>query len=273
MTSNANTQTKTDAADDGVRAVAVCERVPDSNGAVAAHNPVSDDAALLSIIERAARDPSVDLDKMERLFAMKERMEDRRSSAAFNEAMAAAQAEIVPVAKNRKNEHTGARYADLHAIADVALPIVHKHGFGLSFSQAASAVPGCIGVVCRVTHAGGHSETYQFDIPTDSAGAQGKVNKTATQALGSTLTYGRRYAVVNVFNIAITDSDGNSSAQSTSTPVTEQEFSEFRKALAAKRVAEGAVCEMFSVESLEDLTRKQFGDAVKRLEKTKARPQ
>lgn len=32
---NANTQTKTDAVDDGVRAVAVCERVPDSNGAVA----------------------------------------------------------------------------------------------------------------------------------------------------------------------------------------------------------------------------------------------
>lgn len=261
------------ASPNGISHLSDSERPADRGRSVASVGAMNDSGAMISMIERAARDPSVDLDKMERLFAMKERMEDRRSSAAFNEAMAAAQAEIVPVAKNRKNEHTGARYADLHAIADVALPIVHKHGFGLSFSQAASAVPGCIGVVCRVTHAGGHSETYQFDIPTDSAGAQGKVNKTATQALGSTLTYGRRYAVVNVFNIAITDSDGNSSAQSTSTPVTEQEFSEFRKALAAKRVAEGAVCEMFSVESLEDLTRKQFGDAVKRLEKTKARPQ
>ena len=49
-------------------------------------------SALISMIERAARDPSVDIDKMERLLQMHERVEAKQRESAFNTAMAAVQA-------------------------------------------------------------------------------------------------------------------------------------------------------------------------------------
>lgn len=224
------------------------------SGAVA----VSEGAAIIQMIERAARDPSVDLDKMERLFAMHERVQSRRAQEQFNAAMAAAQAEIAPVARNKKNEHSGAKYADLFAIADKALPIAHQHGFGLSFSEFKSEQPNCLGVACKVSHAGGHSERYEFNVPLDRAGSQGKVNKTETQAYGSTFTYGRRYATCGVFNIAITDDDGGSKSA----------VDDRDAALAALRVLvskagadEGKICNHFSVESFDDLTARQISEA------------
>ena len=48
-------------------------------------------AALLQVIARAAADPAVDIDKMERLLAMQERVMERNAEAAFNDAMRAAQ--------------------------------------------------------------------------------------------------------------------------------------------------------------------------------------
>lgn len=229
-------------------------RAGGEHGAVA----VSDGAAIIQMIERAARDPSVDLDKMERLFAMHERVQDRRAQEQFNAAMASAQAEIAPVARNKKNEHSGARYADLFAIADKALPIAHQHGFGLSFSEFKSEQPNCLGVACKVSHAGGHSERYEFNVPLDRAGSQGKVNKTETQAYGSTFTYGRRYATCGVFNIAITDDDGGAKSA----------VDDRDAALAALRVLvskagadEGKICSHFSVESFDDLTARQISEA------------
>ena len=55
---------------------------------------------LLEVISRAASDPSVDIDKLERLMQMHERMQESAAKAAFNEAMAAAQAEMEPISKN-----------------------------------------------------------------------------------------------------------------------------------------------------------------------------
>ncbi len=237
------------------------DAVPDDgrNGRGAGAVAVSEGAAIIQMIERAARDPSVDLDKMERLFAMHERVQSRRAQEQFNAAMASAQAEIAPVARNKKNEHSGAKYADLFAIADKALPIAHQHGFGLSFSEFKSEQPNCLGVACKVSHAGGHSERYEFNVPLDRAGSQGKVNKTETQAYGSTFTYGRRYATCGVFNIAITDDDGG----------TKQAAIDDRDAaLAALRVLvekaganEGKICGHFSVESFDDLTARQISEA------------
>lgn len=176
--------------------------------------PVGEAAALIAMIERAAADPSVDIDKMERLFAMHKEVVQRQAMAAFNAAMANAQAELVPVAKNARNNQTNSNYADLGAIADVAMPVVHSHGFGLSFGEFKSQEPGCMGVVCEVTHANGHGKTYHFNVPLDGAGLRGAANKTATHAYGSTFTYGRRYATLAVFNIAIkNDNDGNGKNQ------------------------------------------------------------
>ena len=60
----------------------------------------------LAIIERAARDPAVDLAKLEGLMGLRERMEDRRAKQAFDNAIALAKGEIGPIVKNRAVDFT-----------------------------------------------------------------------------------------------------------------------------------------------------------------------
>lgn len=260
MEHNAQVDTSTE----GVRDLAVCERDTDTRGAVAVAQRVSDGAAIIDMIERAARDPSVDLDKMERLFAMKERMDASRAKQEFLAAFSELQRELPAVAKRGKG-HNDKTYARFEDVIDTAKPHLADHGFSLSFrlehSEKTIKITGVLG------HASGHSESTDIVLPADASGS-----KNAVQAWGSSVSYGKRYVALTLLGIATEDDDdGKKADQSNSAPVTEQDVADFRKALKSKNVPEGAVCELFSVENLEDLTRKQFDDAVKKLAMTKVR--
>jgi hypothetical protein len=58
---------------------------------------------ILNVIAKAAADPNTDVDKLERLLAMQERVLEREAEQAFNAAMRSAQDEIHPVLKNKTN--------------------------------------------------------------------------------------------------------------------------------------------------------------------------
>lgn len=232
--------------------------------------PVTQGDAFLAMIERAARDPQTDIDKMERLFAMSERVRARDAETAFNAAMAAAQAELLPVARNKSNDQTKSKYADLAAIADAAMPIIHKHGFGITCSEFRSDREDHLGVACKVTHAAGHSERHEFHIPWDGAGLKGNANKTPTHAYGSTMSYGRRYATCNVFNIATKDDDGNGANKTTAAPerITEEQLANLNKLL--QQTPEPAAnvqitLQRFKVDNLSDLNPKQYDLCVRKL--------
>lgn len=176
----------------------------------------TDTDPFVSMVERIVTDPSVPIERLERVLAMKERMEDRarededrRARKAYFDAMAKCQAELPIVTKNRQNTHTRSTYADLAAIEAQAMPIIHKHGFATSFWPAGYSEKGEQRIKWRITHSAGHSESDIADIPVDNAGSQGKVNKTGTQAFGSTTSYGRRYLTCMLFNISTADNDGN----------------------------------------------------------------
>ena len=64
---------------------------------------VSESSMMIQMIQRAAADPAVDVDKMERLMQMHERFVDRSASAAFNAAMVRAQRRIGPVYRSSFN--------------------------------------------------------------------------------------------------------------------------------------------------------------------------
>lgn len=175
--------------------------------------PQSETAAILNMIERAARDPAVDLNKLERLYGMHQDVQRRNAETAFNAAMAAAQMELEPVGRASRNTHTNSSYADLATVSEAATPIIAKHGFGLSFGTATPTMPDHIKMVCDVTHTSGHTKRYESEFPYDLAGSAGKVNKTKIQAFGSTTTYGRRYMMLLIFNISTADNDGNAPRQ------------------------------------------------------------
>lgn len=171
--------------------------------------PVASEDAWLSMIERAARDPAIDVSKMERMFEMRERVMKTSAEQAFNASFVAVRAAVGPVIKNKSNDQTRSKYADLFAIADVLDPIMTENGFAATFGTADCPIEGHYRITGTLLHAQGHSKEYHVDVPVDGAGIKGQTNKTATHAFGSTMTYGRRYLKVAMFDISITDNDGN----------------------------------------------------------------
>ncbi len=173
--------------------------------------PATESAMMIQMIQRAAADPTVDVDKMERLMQMHERFVDRQASAAFNAAMVRAQQCIRPVVRRSLNTQTNSSYAKLEDIDQAISPIYTAQGFSLSFGTNDSPLAGHIRVVCDVMHEQGHTKQYQMDLPLDSAGIAGKTNKTGVHAHGSTNSYARRYLTMNIFNVVMVneDNDGN----------------------------------------------------------------
>jgi hypothetical protein len=184
--------------------------VPSGGGSVAGTAPTSEIVAFIEIIERAARDPSIDIDKLDRLLLMRERENARVAEQAFNTALAEAQTEMLPVAVDSDNPQTRSRYASYAALDRAVRPIYTRHGFALSFNTADAPGAEQARILCDVCHAGGHTRRYHVDMPVDGKGARGGDVMTKTHAMGSGISYGMRYLLRMIFNLAIDqDDDGN----------------------------------------------------------------
>lgn len=174
---------------------------------------VSETAAYVALLERAAMDPAFDLDRLERLIQLKDKALSDAARREFNAAMTAAQRELPQVVRNAENTQTRSTYATLDAIGEAIDPIITKYGFSQSFSSGRDAPAGHYRVICRTSHIGGHEQIDELDVPIDIAGIAGNKNKTATHALKSTISYGRTILTMMVFNVksrkALPDDDGN----------------------------------------------------------------
>lgn len=170
----------------------------------------SETGAIISMIERAARDPAVDIEKLRQLMQMRSEIEAKANERAFGEAMSAAQSEMRSVAADANNPQTRSKYASYHALDRALRPIYTGHGFSLSFNTGTDAPDQYVRVLCRVTNSG-HSVDYHIDMPADGKGAKGGDVMTKTHATGSAISYGMRYLLKMIFNVAVgeNDDDGN----------------------------------------------------------------
>lgn len=166
--------------------------------------------SLLAVIERIALNPAVDIDRLERLLALRERMEDREYSREaerqFDEAFAAAQADMPRVVKNANNPQTRSRYATLDAVLAAVVPSLTKRGLCLSFSREPDPPEGFIVVTARVAGFG-FSRTWSRPTPVSSTGLKGNVNMTPTHADASAESYGKRYLCNSIFALSIGEDD------------------------------------------------------------------
>jgi hypothetical protein len=172
--------------------------------------PAEFGASLLEVISKAARDPAVDIDKMERLLEMQERVEARQAEVAFAEAFAQMQPDLPAISMNGEIVHKGvviSQFSDWPNINKVVTPILAQHGFSLSFKPAKASVAGQTAVTAILRHRLGYKDEATLDLPTDGSGA-----KNAVQAVGSSLTYAKRYAGVLILNLTIEGEDDDGSA-------------------------------------------------------------
>ncbi|MHC2481605.1 ERF family protein [Rhizobium leguminosarum] len=237
------------------------------------------DAPMVAMIERIAMDPNIPIDRLEKMLAMKERMEDRaredaerQARKAFFAAMSLCQKELPVVIKRSRNTHTNSNYADLAAIEEQAMPIIHDHGFAVSFQPDGYNDKGELRILWEVSHAEGHARSGVGEIPVDAAGAQGKVNKTGTQAFGSTATYGRRYLLCMIFNISTGDDrDGNKVPAREPEKISKEQAGVILTLLDETDSDIEQFCRMGKIDAVPDMLAVDFDDAVRLLNQKKAK--
>lgn len=180
-------------------------------------NPVSESNAIISVIERAALNPDVDVEKMERLYEMKEKIDAKNAEVLFNLAMNQAQSEMGRVSADATNNQTRSNYATYGKLDKVLRPIYSRHGFSLSFDTGTQQRDNSEHIICYVSHSGGHTRQYTIDVDSSGKGAKGGDVMTKTHATGSAMSYGMRYLLKMIFNVAIgaEDDDGNAAGSQT----------------------------------------------------------
>lgn len=153
---------------------------------------------------------------LEKLLALQERWEANQARKAFDEAMAAAKADIPVIRKNKTVDFTSSKgrthykHEDLAEIAETVTPILSKHGLSYRFrTHAEPNTP--IVVTCVITHRLGYFEETTLTGPRDDSG-----NKNALQQVGSTLTYLQRMTLKAALGLAAAeDDDGQSYGKTT----------------------------------------------------------
>lgn len=144
------------------------------------------------------------LEMISKLMDLQERVERGQARRDFDEAIAAAKAEIKPVARN-KTGHNDKRYADFAAYAREIDPVLAKFGLHYRFRTHQDDR---VHVTCVLSHRGGHNEENTLSGPPDGSGG-----KNAIQSIGSTLTYLQRYTLTQALGLAASDDDDGRRAE------------------------------------------------------------
>jgi len=241
-----------------------------TTSAVVEQHPASDSAALLAVISRAASDPSVDIDKMERLMQMHERLTERGARAAFTAALAAMQPKLPVVdrrglieikAKDAKGERNGpvqqsTAYALWEDINEAIRPLLAEYGFALSFRTGLSD-DGRVTVTGVLSHREGHHEETTITLQHDSSGS-----KNAVQAVGSSLSYGKRYTAIALLNITSRGEDDDGKAAGLGQTITDEQLTELRTLADEVGGDVAKLCAHFKIEALPDMPRTKFAEAI-----------
>lgn len=174
------------------------------NAVIARTEAAPEASAIIAVIERAALNPSVDIDKMERLLQMQERIMDRNARAAYAAALAQMQPELPIIAERGgikdRSGSVQSRYALWEDVVGIITPILSKYGFALSFRTGNEGDK--VSVTGVLSHRDGHSELTSLTLPVDTSGS-----KNAVQSVGSSTSYGKRYTTAALLNLRTGEPD------------------------------------------------------------------
>jgi hypothetical protein len=179
--------------------------------------PPSDSAsAILTLIEQIALNPDADVEKLERMMAMYERLKAKETELAYNAAKGRILKKLasIKIVKNRsvlheieqgkpqKAAYEAFKYAPLEEIDKHLRPLLAQEDMDLSYSDEPREGDGIV-IRGRLKHLpGGHYEDSFMPAPLDTTGGKSNV-----QAVGSTNSYLRRYVACNIFNIVVVGDD------------------------------------------------------------------
>ncbi len=183
------------------------------------------------------------------------KLDQRRE--AFDAALAAAQAELPAIIKNREVDFTSSKgrthykHEDLGEIVKTIRPILGKHGISFRFRTASP--PGePISVTCIISR-GGYSEENTLIAPRDDTG-----NKNGIQAIGSTVSYLQRYTLKAALGLAAAEDDDGRGGNGSADPITPAQLDKLKAAVVQVAVPIGKVLGFAKVERLELIPQRNF---------------
>lgn len=259
--------------------------------------PAVNPEALIS----KAIDKGLPIEALEKLLAMREQLVKEQARIAFFSALSKFQGECPVIEKNRTakitSKRTGAAYsysyAPIDTIANTIGPILAKHGLSYAFkTQFEGAGSGTVvNVTCIVYHTAGHAEESPFKVPIDPLASMSEPQKVAAAS-----TFAKRYALCSALGIVTGDDDSDGSGfdddrdsqeawpeqprqtepprpkepkakpQATTdgaVPMPASAVGILRRKLSERNLEESALCEAFSVSSIESMAVSQFNAADK----------
>lgn len=228
---------------------ALAEVLPPNSSPMVAITPM----AMLN--QAVAQGANVEV--LAKLMDLHERWERGQQRKAFDEAIAAAKAEIPVIIKNRQG-HNSKRYADFAAIASVVDPIISKHGLSYRFRTRQDER---IHVTCILSHQEGHYEENTLAGHADNTG-----NKNAIQSIGSTLTYLQRYSLTQALGLAASDDD-DAHAAGIGETLTEDQIEKIQSLIVETGTDIKLFLAYFKAASIPEMPAAKYASAVTMLEK------
>jgi hypothetical protein len=222
-------------------------------------------ASVLDVISRAASDPAVNVEKLERLLAIQERLLADQRKTAYFAALARLQAALPQISKAGsildRDGKTRNKYAKIEDI-DVAIrPLCAEEGFSFSFDS--KPLPGTAGseYSCAMQHREGHVETKTLALPVDSG-----AGRNAVQSAGSSISYAKRYLLGMHLHLVTRDEDDDGNGRE---PVTPEQAAGLRASLAEAGGSEERFLKYLNAESFEAIRGDQLAKARSLIEEKK----
>ena len=125
----------------------------------------------------------------------------------LNAALCKAQSEMGPARKGKVNPAFRSNYADLASVIEAVQPL---HDNGLAYSQLVAVDGDIVGVRTVLRHISGQT--------LDCGSMTARAKDASAQAIGSALTYLRRYSLMTACGIASADDDGQSAGRPSAPP-------------------------------------------------------
>lgn len=230
----------------------------------------TDATALMAVITRAASDPNTDVDKLERLMNMYERITASRAKAAFDSALAAMQPNMPIVdrrgaitIRDKSDKQTiiqSTPYALFEDINKAVGPVLAEYGFAISFRTSAENK---VKVTAILSHRDGHREETSLELMHDSTGS-----KNSVQSIGSSVSYGKRYTMCALLNIT-TQGDDDDGVKAGG--ITEEQCKEIDALIQQTKTDLPKFLKFMGVEALFQIPENQFVKAKHALEQKKGR--
>ncbi|UNF29475.1 ERF family protein [Bartonella krasnovii] len=216
--------------------------------------------AMELILERALQS-DVDLDRLKSLLELREKEIERQERQNFVRDLSTMQMEYKNIEQNALNTHTKSIYTTLDKYIDAIKKTLAKHHFAL-FSQIKEQDSNGITVEMTLKHILGHEISTQGTFPFDATGS-----KNSIQAVGSTITYARRYLLGMLLNVARKEDDTDGATILAG--ISSEQMNEIKELMEQIQAKESDIISFIGVKSLTQMSYKQAQTVLFALRKKK----